>query len=87
MSAVLKESVPAPGGWGFRPGTNLCGPSPELPDLPLLKLLPAGRVTPTIRTALETVPDLIPSMTARQLMDKYGIGRSLAHDVLRTLRT
>lgn len=82
MTAAL-----APSGWGFIPGANLCGPSTELPDLPLLKLIQPGRVTPTIRDALDTVPHLLPTLTARNLMDKYGIGRSLAHDILRSMRT
>ena len=86
MSAVINEQVIAPIGWGFQKGANLVGPAPVLPDLPLLHLLGPGRITPTIRAAIEQVPELIPSLTARQLQDKYGIGRSIAFDVLNSLR-
>ena len=86
MSAVLREHIAAPAGWGHRPGASLTGPVSELPDLPLLQLVGKGGVTATVCTALQTVPDLLPTLTARMVMDKYKLSRSMAHDVLRKVR-
>ncbi len=76
--------VLAPVGWGFKAGHNLLpGPPPTLPDLPLLSVISAGRVTTVIRDAVLSVPGLLTTLTCRDLQDKYGISRSIAYDVLR----
>jgi hypothetical protein len=81
------EPIIAPSGWGFKAGHNLLpSPTPTLPDLPLLSVISAGRVTTVIRDAVLSVPGLIPTLKARDLQNKYGIGRSIAFDVLRSVR-
>jgi hypothetical protein len=78
-----REIIPAPGGWGFIPGADIAGPVlPDLPDLP-----PAKTVTEQLRAAIRSVPELIPTLTAKQLVDRYGVSRGTANDALRWVRS
>lgn len=79
----MSSLSPLPSGWGWPGGTVLGAPPPQLPDLPLLSVINAGRVTTVIRDAVLSVPGLLTTLTCRHLMDKYGISRSIAYDVLR----
>ena len=75
-----QQPIPAPGGWGFRPGADLLGRvRSDLPKLPLLHVIGKGSVAPTIIEAISQDPMLLRTLTDRQLMDAYGIGRSLAY--------
>lgn len=78
--------VPAPGGWGFRPGADMRPMTRErirLPALPLLRFVGPGRVTPVLVRALAEIPDALPLLTASMLTAAYPIPRSMAYDVLR----
>ena len=75
-----QQPIPAPGGWGFRPGADLLGRVRS--DLP--KAAAASRHRQGISRADDhrshrQDPMLLRTLTDRQLMDAYGIGRSLAY--------
>lgn len=70
--------IPAPGGWGWRPGTNLGEVElTDLPELPLLNLL--GDRSEKIRVLRE---QQFPHGTKpRHLQDRYGIPYATAWDI------
>lgn len=81
--------VPAPGGWGWLPGTNLAEVEPgDLPDLPLLNHLRdnAERVR-VLRSASVNFPH---GTKPRHLQERYGVPYGTAwdivHGVVRTRR-
>jgi hypothetical protein len=78
-----RETIPAPGGWGWPTGCDIAGPI--LPDLPDLQ--PGRTITEQLRAAIRSVPELIPTLTAKQLVDRYGVSRGTANDALRWVRS
>ncbi|GEM_PF-2077359 len=78
----------APAGWGYRPGVPLVlEPLPEdqLPELPLLRLVPVRRRSSVIAQALATFPGL-PFLTVPQVMRRYGASQVLASNALERAR-
>jgi hypothetical protein len=73
--------VPAPGGWGWRPGTNLAEVEPgDLPDLPFLRFLAdrQARVR-VLRTEAHRFPH---GTKPKHLQERYGVPYATAWDVI-----
>lgn len=81
MSAVL-----APGGWGWKPGVQLTPPTTDdLPDLPLLSLVPIKDRLQVLMDALSPLP-FAAKIRPVQLEKKYGLPHSSASAVVARLR-
>lgn len=64
----------APSGWAL--------PPPPAPSA----LAAAQRRMRAIRQEILSIPDLLPGLKAKDLVEHYGIGRSAAYQVLRRAR-
>lgn len=73
--------VPAPAGWGWRPGTNLAEVEPggRLPDLPMLRFL---RPRARMRVLREVAPQFPAGTTTKHLQDRYGLHYHAAFAIL-----
>ena len=83
----MNDPVPAPGGWGWRPGADMRAFTPDrirLPELPLLRFV-RHPTTVLVRalSAMPEAPDAFAYLTAPMLLDRYPVTRNIAYDVLR----
>lgn len=73
-------AVPAPAGWGWRPGSDLAEAEPgALPDLPLLRFL---RPRTRMRVLREVAPRFPEGTTTQQVQAKYDLPYHTAFDLL-----
>lgn len=80
---MADADVKLPGGWGFRPGTPFPREVTEadLPDLPLLRLLPPKARNAALVAELETHPHLR-RIRPGHLIKKYNLPQVTASQVL-----
>lgn len=79
--------VTAPPGWGWPSGLPIAGYTPEmLPELPLLRVLPAVRRNAAIVTALRENPGLLRFVKPTDLKQRYGLKSSSASEVINRAR-
>jgi predicted Rossmann fold nucleotide-binding protein DprA/Smf involved in DNA uptake len=87
MADGSHEMVTAPIGWGWKPGTMLCGdPVGALPELPLLSRVSAADRNRVIAEAITSIPGLADHVRPCHLQAKYAIPQASASVILARTR-
>lgn len=84
---MAAEFIPAPPGWGWRPGARLNPPSlHDLPELPLIRVLRAPDRLRVLEQALGAQRDVALQLSPDLMARHYGVARASMRSLLDRLR-